>query len=371
MEQKRSLENMEVNIFFGKKVFVTGHTGFKGSWLLLLLHRLGAQVKGYALAAADQSLFAILHLENSCLHIEADIRDKERLKNEILEFQPDFVFHLAAQPLVLESYRDPVYTFEVNHLGTVYLLDALRFLKKPCATIVVTTDKVYEDQKSLHPYRETDRLGGYDPYSTSKATCELALTSYRNSFFNATLGNNTQAIASARAGNVIGGGDFSKDRLIPDIFRSLESNALIKLRNPDAIRPWQHVLDALYAYVWLAARLASKPQDSTLQTAWNFGPEPGDFLRVEQVVQQCIKIYGKGSYKIEKANPLWKETQFLTLDISKAKAELKWRPMWDATISIQKTMAWYQKFVKNPDTIRDYTTAQIDEFLSTQPIGHA
>ena len=325
----------------GKRVFLTGHTGFKGSWLLAWLHLLGADVKGYALAPDQETdLYHVLHGDTLCQSVIADIQDKSRLEKELLSFEPDFVFHLAAQPLVRLSYEIPSETFAVNAIGTAYVLDAVRLLKKPCTVVLITTDKVYENKEWHYPYRENDRLGGYDPYSASKACAELVIDSYRNSFFNRSQYNeHKKAIASARAGNVIGGGDWAKDRIIPDIVRALSKGDPITVRNPVAIRPWQHVLEPLGGYLHLGTKLVDDPV--RYAESWNFGPLPDDNLTVEHLVQLAIAYWGAGEFVKPAAKGEPHEAGLLKLDISRAINELHWKPLYDARTAIEKTLAWY------------------------------
>ncbi len=342
------------NTYKDKKVFLTGHTGFKGSWLLAWLHSIGAVVKGYSLAPEnDNDLYHQINGETLCESVIADIRDKERVKKEILDFQPDFVFHLAAQPLVRFSYEIPTDTFEINTLGTAYVLDALRFLEKPCLAIMITTDKVYENKEWHYPYRENDRLGGYDPYSASKATAELVISSYQNSFFNKNdYKNHQKAIATARAGNVIGGGDWAKDRIIPDIVRALQQNKPIEVRNPNAVRPWQHVIEPISGYVLLGQKLVENP--IKYAEAWNFGPMPDDTFTVEDLVNEAITIWGNGNFEKPNLQNQPHEAGLLKLDINKVINELGWKPKWNAKKAIQETINFYKfsgdeplKYLKN------------------------
>lgn len=334
--------------FKGKKVFVTGHTGFKGAWLVLWLESLGAKVKGYALKPNTKpSLFESLAKQLQCASVIADIRNKEKLTKEILDFQPDYIFHLAAQAIVRESYEFPVETFEVNAIGTANLLNAVRDLKKACAIVIITTDKVYHNNEWHHPYRESDRLGGYDPYSASKAATEIVVDSFRSSFFNPNdFAKHKKAIATARAGNVIGGGDFAKDRIVPDIFRALSNEEKIEVRNPAAVRPWQHVLEPLSGYLLLAQKLQQEPLQ--FSQAFNFGPHLTDTLPVGELVEKSIEVWGKGSYHSPTQKNAPHEAGLLKLDISKAVNELQWQPKWNATTAIEKTIGWYkQSLVKN------------------------
>ncbi|ACT95803.1 CDP-glucose 4,6-dehydratase [Dyadobacter fermentans] len=345
----------------GKKVFLTGHTGFKGAWMLSWLHALGAQVKGYSLAPENEyDLYNVINGDDMCESVIADIRDRERLKNEIISFSPDFVFHLAAQPLVRLSYEIPAETFDVNAVGTANVLDAIRFLDKPCAGIFITTDKVYENQEWQYPYRENDRLGGYDPYSASKACAELIISSYRNSFFNINSHSAHQkAIASARAGNVIGGGDWAKDRIIPDIIRALRQDQPVSVRNPLSVRPWQHVLEPLGGYLHLGTKLIDDP--TTFSDAWNFGPLSEDNLTVEELVNIALKAWGKGAYDKPGLVGQPHEAGLLKLDISKTVANLGWKPKFTARVAIQNTLEWYLK-TEQGEQAADLTTQQIAQF---------
>jgi len=349
--------------FKNKKIFVTGHTGFKGSWLLAWLHLLGAQIKGYSLA--PQNSFDLYHLINGdklCNSVISDIRNKEKVKQEILTFQPDFIFHLAAQPLVLESYNDPVYTFEVNTIGTINVLDALRFLEKSCIAVIITTDKVYHNYETGQAYNEEDRFGGYDPYSASKGAAEIAIDSIKKSFFNPIkYENHKKSISVARAGNVIGGGDWSENRIIPDIVKSLIANNVIEVRNPNAIRPWQHVLEPLSGYLTLAVKQTVDPKG--FADAFNFGPHLTDNLTVEQIVKKAIKIWGSGEYDVKVINNILHEAGLLQLDITKAKNQLGWKPTYCAEQAIVKTIDWYRMYSSNKFEISDFTYNQIRDFI--------
>ena len=352
----RLLENKYKN----KKVFLTGHTGFKGSWMLLLLERLGAQVKGFSLEPDESnSHYSLIKGDEKCISIIGDIRNKEFLKREILEFEPDYIFHLAAQALVRESYLRPTDTYETNVLGTAYLLDALRALPNPCNIVIVTTDKVYYNKEWNYPYREQDQLGGYDPYSSSKACVELLVDSYRNSYFNIDdFASHRKHIATARAGNVIGGGDWSKDRLIPDSIKSLKEGEQINLRNPNSVRPWQHVLEPLGAYLLLGAMLGDNP--SKYGRAWNFGPFIEDTIKVVELTELCVKQWGSGSINIIKDCNMPHEAGLLKLDISDTIDMLKWKPKYDSTLAIQKTVQWYKELI---DYNRVISNKQVEEFL--------
>lgn len=327
----------------GKRVFLTGHTGFKGSWLLKILHGWGAIVKGYALPPENTfDLYHQIHGESLCASsVMGDINDSELLKKEMTEFQPDVVFHLAAQSLVRRSYESPVSTFLTNTQGTVHVLDALRHLEKKCVGLMVTTDKVYENPETGEPFLESDPLGGYDPYSASKAAAEIAIASYRQSFFNpANYQEHGKSIASARAGNVIGGGDFAQDRIMPDIVRALEKNEKVILRNPQSIRPWQHVLESLSGYLLLGARMMEAPEK--FAQAYNFGPEPADFKTVETVTQLFLRTFQQpDAYQQHTEAKAPHEAKLLMLDSTKAKTELCWQPRLSAEEAVRWTAEWY------------------------------
>ncbi|MFT3907931.1 MAG: CDP-glucose 4,6-dehydratase [Ferruginibacter sp.] len=343
-----------------KKVFVTGHTGFKGSWLMAWLSQLGAIAKGYALEPEyDECLFNTLQPLNLFENIIADIRDKEKLEEEIISFQPDFIFHLAAQPLVRRSYKIPAETFEVNVVGTANVLEAANKLQKKCTVVVITTDKVYENKEQDILYNESDILGGYDPYSASKACTEIVVNSFRNSFFNINeIGKHNKAIAAARAGNVIGGGDYSDDRIIPDIIKALRRNSTIDVRNPNAVRPWQHVLEPLAGYLLLGGLMNDDPKE--FSGAYNFGPLPGDHLTVKELVTLAIKTWGSGEWKdiSDKTQP--HEATLLKLDISKAIQTLGWKPKLNAINAIEWTLQWY----KQTTDIAGFTFKQVNDYMN-------
>jgi CDP-glucose 4,6-dehydratase len=337
--------------YFGKRVFITGHTGFKGSWLIKILSDFGAVLKGYALAPKNEiNLYTEINGDLLCESVISDLRDRDALKKAILDFQPDYIFHLAAQPLVRLSYEIPSETFEVNAIGTANLLDAIRLLNKKCNIVLITTDKVYQNNEIEYAYKENDRLGGYDPYSASKACCELVIDSYKNSFFNSSKYDQHQkAIAVCRAGNVIGGGDWSKDRLIPDIAKALNANKEVVIRNPNAVRPWQHVIEPLFGYLELGLKLNSDP--IKFAQAYNFGPNTNDALSVEEMVIKSIENWGAGSYKslIDVNSP--HEAGLLKLDISKALKDLNWRPVFNAQTAVDRTINWYKSYYNGINVI--------------------
>jgi CDP-glucose 4,6-dehydratase len=350
------------NTYSDKKVFITGHTGFKGSWLLKILSMMGAEVFGYALEPENKlDIYNLINGDSICKSEISDLRDSTSLKKSILHFQPDFIFHLAAQPLVRLSYEIPAETFEVNAIGTANLLDAVRLLEKPCSIVLITTDKVYFNNEWVYPYRETDRLGGYDPYSASKACAELIIDSYRNCFFNTqNYSSHKKAIAVARAGNVIGGGDWSKDRLIPDIVRALAKKETIFIRNPKSIRPWQHVLEPLFGYLLLGLNLEQHPLK--FSEAFNFGPTSDNALPVSEMVCLAINAWGSGHYECMENLHQPHEAGLLKLDISKVTAEMSWKPILNAMESVEKTIDWYKMFNYSPESIIAFTEEQIKSF---------
>jgi len=358
MESLVGLQQLR-SIYNGKKVFLTGHTGFKGTWLNAILYKLGANVKGYALEPEESRPFNELFKPyNFCQSIIADIRDKKRLQSEIMSFQPDFVFHLAAQPLVLRSYEIPAETFEINVTGTANLLESIIPLKKKCSVLVVTTDKVYENKEEDVVYKESDRLGGHDPYSASKACAELVVDSFRSSFFNISQ-THQKGIASARAGNVIGGGDWSANRIIPDTIKALLKNESILIRNPNSVRPWQHVLEPLIGYLLLNGHLCDNPDK--FSKAYNFGPFVNDHLTVQELVNLALKLWGNGTFELAGNADKVHEASLLQLDIDQAIRELDWKPRLTASEAIRWTMEWYRK---ETTAQADFTFEQIDNYLS-------
>jgi CDP-glucose 4,6-dehydratase len=284
--------------------------------------------------------------DSFCESVISDLRNREALKKAVLDFQPDYIFHLAAQPLVRLSYEIPSETFEVNAIGTANLLDAIKLLKKKCNIVLITTDKVYQNNEWEYPYKESDRLGGYDPYSASKACCELVIDSYKNSFFNkAKYDHHQKAIAVGRAGNVIGGGDWSKDRLIPDIAKALNANKDVVIRNPKAVRPWQHVIEPLFGYLELGLKLNLNP--IKYAEAYNFGPNINDSLSVEEMAVMSINCWGSGIFNVDVSNHNPHEAGLLKLDITKAITELNWKPVLDAQTAVERTINWYKNFYTN------------------------
>lgn len=346
-----------------KRVFITGHTGFKGSWLCLWLHELGVQITGYALAPpTDPSLFELCTIEKLTTSIIADVRDGQALSKAMLDAQPDIVIHMAAQPLVRDSYKIPVETYAINVMGTVNLFEAVRQCKSVRCVINVTTDKCYENKEWVWGYRENEPLGGFDPYSNSKACSELVTASYRSSYFDPRrYAEHNVAIASARAGNVIGGGDWAVDRLIPDCIRAILDGQKVLIRNPHAIRPWQHVLEPLSGYLTLAQRLYEAGVQYS--GAWNFGPDDSDAQPVERLVQTlCSKWGSDASYEIDKGTHPH-EAHYLKLDCSKAKSELGWHPRWGLDKAIENIVKWTAAYRDRKD-LSQVCVEQIRQYSS-------
>lgn len=339
-----------------KKVFITGHTGFKGCWLYRCLETLGAKLFGYSLAPLDKSLYKDLYGDKPVNGIFADIRDVRRLADDMAAFAPDIVFHLAAQPLVRESYRQPAYTYETNVMGTVNLLEAVRSVQNVKSVVVITTDKCYKDMNWEWGYRETDALGGADPYSSSKVCVELLCNAWRTSYFK----NTGVALATARAGNVIGGGDWADDRIVPDAIRAFQSDKPLIIRSPRAVRPWQHVLEPLRGYMMLAEKLYKAEGD--FQTAWNFGPSTNDTQNVEAVARRLVSLWGDGAkYTISEDHTLH-ESHTLRLDSSKSAQKIGWYPLLNFDESILMTVDWYKR-VYNKESALEVTDEHITSYM--------
>ncbi len=338
------------NFYKGKRVFVTGHTGFKGSWLSIWLHELGAEVVGVANDPYSRRDNFVLSGIGSKMKadIRADIRDGKRMKEIFAEYQPEIVFHLAAQPLVRLSYEIPVETYEINVMGTINIMEAIRATKSVKVGVVITTDKCYDNCEMLEGYVETDPFGGYDPYSSSKGACEIAIQSWRRSFFNpAEYGKkHTVSLASVRAGNVVGGGDWALDRIIPDCIRALEEGRVIDIRSPKAVRPWEHVLEPLSGYMMLAQKMWDSPTEFC--EGWNFGPESEVVSTVWEVASEVIKNYGCGELKDSSDPNAVHEANLLMLNIKKAKSRLGWKPSMNMQQCIQLVVDWYKRY-KNED----------------------
>ena len=345
----------------GRKVFLTGHTGFKGSWLSLWLSKLQANVAGYALAPANYpNLFQVAGLSNTLENICADINDADRLKAEMLRFEPEIVFHLAAQPLVRYSFANPIETFQTNIMGTANVLEAIRHTQSVRAGLIITTDKCYEDKNWIWGYRENDALGGYDPYSSSKASAEMVTASYRSSFFHKEdYYNHKVAIATARAGNVLGGGDWATDRLVPDLMRSIVAGEPLMLRNPDSIRPWQHVLEPLSGYLILAHKMVT--QGSEYGESWNFGPKETETISVLELVTKLSHELGSFLHPQVEVSKQPHETHILRLDTSKAQSRLGWQPILPIDAAIEWISEWMRAYLRGDD-MRAITDQQIERY---------
>jgi CDP-glucose 4,6-dehydratase len=350
------------SIFKNKKILITGHTGFKGSWMCLLLNNLGANVYGFALSPpTNPSLYEVAKVEEQVISHIGNIQNFELLQSVISEIQPDAIIHMAAQALVRESYENPLETYQTNVIGTANLFQAVRNVKSVKAIVNITTDKCYENREWEWGYREIDTLGGYDPYSNSKACSELVTTSFRNSFFNPELYHeHGVAIATARAGNVIGGGDWATDRLIPDFLRAISKGEKVIIRNPLAIRPWQHVLEPLAGYLYLLKFLLTEGKE--FGEAWNFGPGDSETKNVEWIVSEICNLWGENaSYELDK-NIHPHEARFLKLDCSKANSRLSWYPKWNIKTSLTKIVEWHKAYKQNAD-MKAVCMEQIDNYL--------
>ncbi len=355
------MKNLFGNAFKGKTILVTGHSGFKGAWLSIWLRAIGANIIGYALEPyTENDIFVVTKLGSKIRSIIGDIRDYERLQSVFNEYQPEIVFHLAAQPLVRLSYQQPKLTYEANVLGTVNLLECCRLNDSVRVIINVTSDKCYENREGIWRYKEDDPIGGYDPYSSSKGCSEIITSAYRNSFFHLSeYKNHNKALSSVRAGNIIGGGDWREDRLVPDCIRALSKNEPIGIRSPKSVRPWQHVLDALSGYLLLASKMCENAEKYS--GAWNFGPDHSSPVTVEEFVKSLLKHWGTGHYK-DLSSGLSREpheAKFLMLDVSKATHLLKWRLTLSLDEAIEYTVKWYQAANVN----YDFCVNQINDYV--------
>lgn len=365
---QRALESMVDGFWAGKKVFMTGHTGFKGAWLALWLQSVGAEVTGYALPPPTMpSLFEVAGVGAGMHSINGDIRQLESMQQAIEAAQPEVVFHMAAQPLVRYGYENPVETYETNVMGTVHVLECIRRTRSVVAAIMVTSDKCYENKEWAWGYRETDRLGGYDPYSNSKGCSELVVSAYRQSYFEAADSDaRTVSVATVRAGNVIGGGDWAADRLIPDIVRALSRRESVSIRYPRAIRPWQHVLEPLSGYLLLARRLM---EDGARYTgAWNFGPSEAGEQPVSFIADRISALWGAGaSWRRDEAEH-WHEAGYLKLDSSKARMSLGWHPQWDLERALAMVVEWYRGFYEGKN-MRELSLAQLAAYFKAEQVS--
>lgn len=356
--------NVYPGFWAGKRVFLTGHTGFKGSWLSLWLQKMGAQLTGFALAPpTSPALFDVARVAEGMTSIIGDIRDAAALERALISANPEIVIHMAAQPLVRASYDDPVGTYATNVMGTVHLLEAIRKATGVRAACIVTTDKCYENREWAWGYREDEAMGGYDPYSSSKGCAELVSAAYRKSFFP---GAGKTAIASGRAGNVIGGGDWATDRLIPDILRAVERGEPVLIRNPLAIRPWQHVLEPLSGYLVLCQALWDDPAAAQ---AWNFGPRDDDARPVQWIVERMCNLWGEGADWTHDLSVQPYEAHYLKLDISKARSGLHWGPRWSLAEALERIVAWHRAWLSGTD-MHDYCNTELERFAGTR-LAHA
>jgi CDP-glucose 4,6-dehydratase len=349
---------MDLNFYKGKRVLVTGHTGFKGAWLVQWLLQLGADVIGYSLETTDNTkLFELLDIKSNIYHYHGDINDLNYLKVVFNKHQPEIVFHLAAQAIVKTSYENPLETLQTNIIGTANVLEAIRSIDSVSVAVLVTSDKCYKNEEKKFGFKETDAMGGDDPYSASKACAELVIHSYRHSFFK----NSKTKIVSVRAGNILGGGDWSKDRIVVDAVRSIQESQPILLRDPSAVRPWQHVLDASYGYLQVA-KYALEP-DAIFVPSWNFGPSEKEVMQVEALVQLIIETYGKGSYEIL-GERKYHEANYLKLNVDLAKEKLGWELLYNNRQIIEKTIAWYKAFEEGVSAIT-ITKQQIQDYIES------
>jgi CDP-glucose 4,6-dehydratase len=363
-KRESALENMVDKSFWaGKVVLLTGHTGFKGSWLSLWLQSMGANVIGYALPPpTNPSLYITAKVANGMTSIEGDIRDFSELSKAFRDYQPNVVIHMAAQSLVRHSYANPIETYSTNVMGTVNLLEAARQAGSVRAIINVTSDKCYENREWVWGYRENEAMGGYDPYSNSKGCAELATAAYRSSYFNPeNFADHQVALASARAGNVIGGGDWADDRLIPDILRAITEGKSVSIRNPHAIRPWQHVLEPLSGYLQLAQKLYR--EGAAFAEGWNFGPNDEDVKPVQWIVESLTNSWGKGASWVLDGSDHPHEAHYLKLDCSKAKARLDWRPKWSLADALGAIIDWHRAYRDGKD-MHELTVSQIQDYVS-------
>ncbi|WP_333494598.1 CDP-glucose 4,6-dehydratase [Kluyvera sp. CHPC 1.251] len=355
---------IDKNFWHGKRVFVTGHTGFKGSWLSLWLTEMGAVVKGYSLdTPTDPSLFEIMQLSQHMESEIGDIRDFASLHNSIAEFKPEIIFHLAAQSLVRLSYEQPIETYSTNVMGTVHLLEAVRLIGGIKSVVNITSDKCYENREWVWGYRENEAMGGYDPYSNSKGCAELVASSFRRSFFNpADYTQHGVGLASVRAGNVIGGGDWAKDRLIPDILRSFECNQQVVIRNPHSIRPWQHVLEPLSGYLVVAQKLFS--EGDKFSEGWNFGPRDEDARSVEFIVDKMVALWGDNASWLLDGENHPHEAHYLKLDCSKANLQLGWHPRWGLVETLGRIVKWHRAWIDGEDMLA-CSKREIHDYMTT------
>jgi CDP-glucose 4,6-dehydratase len=358
-----ALKKKLIDSYKDKTVLITGHTGFKGSWLALWLESLGAKVIGYSLdPPTDPSVFQATGLSGRIIDIRGDILDCNNVFETVKKYRPEFIFHLAAQPLVRYSYKNPLETFNVNVLGTANILESIRLSQYPTTCVCITSDKCYENREWDYAYRENDPLGGHDPYSASKGAAELVIGSYRNSFFNPGKENPLVSLSSARAGNIIGGGDWAEDRIVPDCIRALVKKKPIEIRNPHAIRPWQFVLDPLFGYLLLALKMKENPE--VYAEAWNFGPYHSNAVDVQTLTEKILKAWRSGTWKgVSQLENAPHEARYLKLDIAKSITRLGWKPVYDIDEAIQKTIDWYKEYYTGKTEMYDFSLKQVKTYM--------
>jgi CDP-glucose 4,6-dehydratase len=352
-----------IDSYQGKTVLITGHTGFKGSWLSLWLESLGAKVIGYSLdPPTDPSVFQATGLSDRIIDVRGDILDCNKVFETVKKYRPEFIFHLAAQPLVRHSYKNPLETFNVNIMGTANILESIRLSHYPTTCVCITSDKCYENREWGYAYRENDPLGGHDPYSASKGAAELVIASYRKSFFNSGKENSIVSLSSVRAGNIIGGGDWAEDRIVPDCIRALAKGNPVEIRNPHAIRPWQFVLDPLFGYLWLAVKMKEDPE--VFADAWNFGPYHSNAVDVQTLTEKILQEWGSGTWKrMSQNNNALHEAGYLMLDTAKSMMRLGWKPVYEIDVAIQKTVEWYKEYYAGKTEMYDFSLKQVETYM--------
>ena len=352
-----------IDSYQGKTVLITGHTGFKGVWLALWLESFGAKVIGYSLdPPTTPSFFQATGLSGRVIDIRGDILDFNKIFKTVKKHRPEFIFHLAAQPLVRQSYKNPLETFNVNVLGTANILESIRLSQYPTTCVCITSDKCYENREWNYAYRENDPLGGHDPYSASKGAAELVIASYRNSFFNPGKENPLVSLSSARAGNIIGGGDWAEDRIVPDCIRALVKKKPIEIRNPHAIRPWQFVLDPLFGYLWLALKMKEDPE--AYADAWNFGPYHANAVDVQTLTEKVLEEWGSGTWKgVSNNETAPHEARYLKLDTAKSISKLGWKPVYDIEKTILKTIVWYKEYYTGKTDMYEFSLKQVKTYI--------
>jgi CDP-glucose 4,6-dehydratase len=354
-----------VETYRNKTVLITGHTGFKGSWLALWLESLGANVTGYSLEPpTDPSIFQATGLSDRITDIRGEIQDYDKVFETIERYRPEFIFHLAAQPLVRHSYKNPLDTLQINVIGTANVLESIRLSRIPTTCVCITSDKCYENREWEYAYRENDSLGGFDPYSASKAAAEIVIASYRRSFFSEGSGDTCVSLSSARAGNIIGGGDWAEDRIVPDCVRALIGGNKVEIRNPHSIRPWQFVLDPLCGYLRLAIKMKEEPE--RYSEAWNFGPCLSNAVDVQTLVQKILSAWGSGtSEEVPRDKKAPHEAGYLMLDTAKSMRRLGWNPVYPIDEAVQKTIEWYRKYYAGKDDMYNFSKQQLEIYMKS------